>query len=208
SRKRGKKSMTKANAPKLLLARADELRDDPDNARVHSDEQVRHIADLIERFGFTRPIMVDLERDKTIVVGHGARRAAQMIYAAGGVIHAAPGKDRGGVELPSGTVPILDVSGWTEEERRAVNLSDNRSGELSEWDPRRLALNIDALTEAGVDLALVGFDGESLDELLAGIDAGSASPALPPEEFPEFGEDIETEHRCPKCGYEWSGKAS
>jgi hypothetical protein len=30
--------------------------------------------------------------------------------------------------------------------------------------------------------------------------------ADPPEEFGEYGEDIATEHRCPKCGYQWSGK--
>jgi len=29
--------------------------------------------------------------------------------------------------------------------------------------------------------------------------------ATPPEDFQEYGEDIETEHKCPKCGYEWSG---
>ena len=27
----------------------------------------------------------------------------------------------------------------------------------------------------------------------------------PPDEFPEFDDDIKTEHQCPKCGYEWSG---
>lgn len=32
------------------------------------------------------------------------------------------------------------------------------------------------------------------------------SPAVPPGEFPEYGEGIATAYRCPKCGYEWSGK--
>lgn len=27
-----------------------------------------------------------------------------------------------------------------------------------------------------------------------------------PEQFPEYDEDIDIEYRCPKCGYEWSGK--
>ena len=31
--------------------------------------------------------------------------------------------------------------------------------------------------------------------------------AEPPGEFPERGEDIPTDFKCPKCGYEWSGKA-
>lgn len=28
-----------------------------------------------------------------------------------------------------------------------------------------------------------------------------------PEDFPGYGADISTEYCCPKCGYEWSGKA-
>lgn len=36
------------------------------------------------------------------------------------------------------------------------------------------------------------------------VDAGEAAP----DQFPEFDEDIPTQHRCPKCNYEWSGKAS
>jgi len=27
----------------------------------------------------------------------------------------------------------------------------------------------------------------------------------PPAEFQEYGEDIETDCECPKCGYKWSG---
>ena len=30
--------------------------------------------------------------------------------------------------------------------------------------------------------------------------------SVAPTEFTEKGDDISTEHRCPKCGYEWSGK--
>ena len=29
-----------------------------------------------------------------------------------------------------------------------------------------------------------------------------------PDDFKEVDEDLETEHRCPSCGYEWSGKAN
>ena len=38
--------------------------------------------------------------------------------------------------------------------------------------------------------------------------AGAGEDAAPPEDFPEFDENIDTEHKCPKCGYAWSGKAS
>lgn len=29
---------------------------------------------------------------------------------------------------------------------------------------------------------------------------------VPPEDFKEYDEDLETEYCCPKCGYKWSGK--
>lgn len=33
-----------------------------------------------------------------------------------------------------------------------------------------------------------------------------SEPPDAPEDFPTYGEDIETAYCCPKCGYEWSGK--
>lgn len=195
-------------APKLKLVDAEKLVDDPTNARLHSSDQVRHLANLILRFGWTRPIQVDVEGGNVIVVGHGARAAASLIYSEGGRIHAAPGPERGGPILPAGKVPILDVSGWTEDERRAVNLADNRSAEMSEWSEERLAQQVASLVSAEFDPSMLGFDPSAVDEMLAGLaNAANAGPT-PPEQFPEYGDDIETEHRCPKCGYEWSGKAS
>jgi hypothetical protein len=39
------------------------------------------------------------------------------------------------------------------------------------------------------------------------LGSGPAEGPEAPSEFPEADEDIETEHQCPKCGYEWSGKS-
>lgn len=70
--------------------------------------------------------------------------------------------------------------------------------------------------------AMAKAQSSRLDELLAGLKIeGKKLPALlgelakkargklpdPPGDFPEFDGDIPTDHRCPKCGYEWSGKA-
>jgi len=40
------------------------------------------------------------------------------------------------------------------------------------------------------------------------IDSLSDAHEESPEDFSEYGEDIETEYCCPKCGYKWSGKAA
>ncbi len=47
------------------------------NARTHSRKQIRQIADSIETFGFTNPVLID-ER-KTILAGHGRVEAATLL---------------------------------------------------------------------------------------------------------------------------------
>lgn len=151
--------------PKLALADVEQLRDDPENARLHSDDQVQHVASLIRRFGWTRPLQVDVGEGNMIVVGHGARKAASLIYAEGGTIYLAPGRERGGQALPHGKVPIMDVTGWTEEERRAVNLADNRAGEMSSWDTGKLMAQLSELAASEFTMEEIGFDQAALDEL-------------------------------------------
>ena len=66
-----------------------------------------------------------------------------------------------------------------------------------------------AMHDAVVVTALMA-DLEVEDELLRGMleeiasEAGLIAP-VPPDDFPEYDEDIDTEYRCPKCFYEWSG---
>ncbi len=166
------------------------------NARKHSEAAVARLVAIIEDMGWTNPIRID---EDGIVAGHKRRLAAQAIYAKGGTIRLPSG-----AELPAGMVPILDVTGWSEAQRRAYILADNQTTLESEWDADMLRLELSWLEGSGeVDLSLTGFDGDALAKALA-----TPKETAPPEAFPEFGEDIETEHKCPKCGYAWSGKAS
>lgn len=160
-------------APKVKFEAVSKLQDDPKNARDHSDEQIEHVAGLITRLGWTRPIFVDVDEGNLIVMGHGARRAAELIYERGDDIYLAPGKERGGAKIPKGRVPIMDVSGWTPEERTAANVSDNRAGELSTWNTEALAAQLEELQAADFSLPDFGFDQAALDEM-AVTTAGSA----------------------------------
>ena len=45
------------------------------------------------------------------------------------------------------------------------------------------------------------FETEDLVELM-----GDRNDPTVPQDFPEVDDELETEHRCPSCGYEWSGK--
>src|SRR5277367_1101768 len=47
------------------------------NARTHSKQQIRQIAESIRAFGFTNPILIDAEN--TIIAGHGRVEAAKQV---------------------------------------------------------------------------------------------------------------------------------
>ena len=80
-------------------------------------------------------------------------------------------------------------------------VADNRTTELGGWDDEKLVQVLSDLA-AGPGLDGTGYDGDDLDQKIMDL----ASPFVdPPEDFPEYGEDINTDHCCPKCGYEWSG---
>jgi len=55
--------------------------------------------------------------------------------------------------------------------------------------------------QADLALADLGFDPSELDAIMGRMEN---IDDVPPADFSEFeGDDVETEHQCPKCGYEW-----
>ncbi len=148
------------------------------NARTHPEAQVDQIAASIREFGWTNPILVD---GNDVIAGHGRLQAA--------------------VKLGMESVPCLEVTGLTADQKRAYIIADNRLAEVAGWDYGILAGELQEIRMGEADLAALGFTARELDELI-----GVAKEANPPTGFSEYGEDVDTEHRCPKCGYEWSGK--
>lgn len=125
------------------------------NARTHSKKQLKQIADSIERFGFTNPVLVDGKN--SVVAGHGRIEAAKM--------------------LGMTDVPVLRLEHMTEAEKRAYVIADNRLAELAGWDNQLLALELSAIAEldAEFELALTGFDPAEIESLLNNLD--EAQPA-------------------------------
>lgn len=83
-----------------------------------------------------------------------------------------------------------------------INLADNRTAEFGTYDSDALA---QLLLRVEDDYEGSGFTEEDVSKILESVQERTPEPAAPPEEFKEYDEDIETEHTCPKCGYEWSG---
>lgn len=149
--------MNAAAAPRSLEARPpSELRSYSRNARTHSRKQVRQIADSIERFGFTNPVLVS--DDGEIIAGHGRVEAAKLLGLA--------------------TVPTLRLSHLSTEERRAYVLADNKLALNAGWDQDILAIELQALIDLDFDVTLTGF---SLAEVDFTLDAArERDPDAPP----------------------------
>jgi DNA modification methylase len=125
------------------------------NSRTHSDTQVDQIAASIREWGWTNPVLVD-ERGG-IIAGHGRILGAQRL----GMLE----------------VPVLVASGWTEDQKRAYVIADNKLAENAGWDDELLAAEMAALKLSGFDLQLTGFDADELLALLKGEGDGDGDGA-------------------------------
>ena len=147
---------TVPDSPVLEARSPSDLRPYSRNARTHSRKQVRQIADSIERFGFTNPVLVS--DDGEIIAGHGRVEAAKL--------------------LGLRTVPTLQLSHLSAEERRAYVLADNKLALNAGWDQDILAIELQALIDLDFDVSLTGF---SLAEVDFTLDAArERDPEAPP----------------------------
>ena len=115
------------------------------NARTHSDEQVAQIAASIKEWGWTIPVLVD--ETGQIIAGHGRVAAARL--------------------LDMDEVPVMVASGWTDAQKRAYVLADNKLAMNAGWDDELLALELKDLKEFGADLSLMGFSDDELKDIFA-----------------------------------------
>ena len=134
------------------------------NARTHSDEQVAQIAASIREFGFTNPILTDGENG--IIAGHGRVLAARKLA------------------MPS--VPVIELAGMSEAQKRAYILADNKLAENAGWDRELLGLELGDLASLGFDLSLTGFGEDEIEKL-----TNLGTPGLTdPDDVPEVGEQV------------------
>jgi ParB-like chromosome segregation protein Spo0J len=121
-----------------------QLKPHPRNSRFHPDVQLKQLAASLRRFGITKPILID-EHD-TILAGHATTLAA--------------------IECELGAVPVVVARGWSDEQKRAYLIADNRLGEKSTWDSKLLAVEIGDLKPIGDDLAAMGFTDKDVTAAL------------------------------------------
>lgn len=135
------------------------------NARQHPPEQIAQIVASMKEFGFTVPALI--AEDGTLIAGHGRILAARQLVKKGRTEFA--------------TVPVMTAAGWTDAQRRAYTIADNRLGETSTWDLDLLRTEMGELRALDFDLPIIGWDEQGLRELLAEPSSGQADPDDAPE---------------------------
>jgi hypothetical protein len=111
------------------------------NARLHSDAQIQQIMASIREWGWTTPVLVD-ERG-VIIAGHGRVMAAERM------------------ELVE--VPVIVARGWSEAQKRAYLIADNKLQENASWDQSLLQLEMTDLKTLGFDALLTGFTENEIE---------------------------------------------
>ncbi len=132
------------------------------NARTHSDAQVAEIAASIRAFDFVNPILVDGANG--VIAGHGRLLAAR--------------------KLGMTEVPVIELAGMSEAEKKAYVIADNKLALNAGWDLELLRTEFEALQGLGFDLSLTGFGDEELASLMNVGIAGLTDP----DDVPEPGE--------------------
>ena len=90
------------------------------NARTHSDAQVAQIAASIREWGWTTPVLVD--EAGGLIAGHGRVMAARKLGIA--------------------EVPVMVARGWSEAQKRAYVLADNKLALNAGWDEELLRVEL------------------------------------------------------------------
>lgn len=147
------------------------------NSRTHSDDQVAQIAASIKEWGWTTPILVD--ETGGIIAGHGRLLAAR--------------------KLKMEQVPTIEAAGWTDAQKRAYVIADNKLALNAGWDVDALKLELQEIDLEGFDLQLTGFQ---VGELSAMFDEPEFAPGTEQEQgkLDELSPKMIT---CPHCGQDF-----
>ena len=147
---------------KIKQVPVNDLKPYENNPRTHSAPQLDRLVRSLQEFGFTNPILVD--DDLNVIAGHGRLMAAQAI------------------DLK--TVPTISLGHLSETQRQAYIIADNQLALASGWDDDILQSELNALSEAGYDLTLLGW-GEDLPTFGAEVDL-SALDDMDDEDLSDF----------------------
>lgn len=140
---------------KIEMIKVTDLKPYEKNQRIHPKDQVELVVKSIKQYGFLVPVVID--KNNEVIAGHGRLMALDQCP-----------------EIKE--VPCIRADHLTEEQVKAFRLADNRITEMSTWDFDLLPIELDELSEAGMNLDDIGFgDTFMLQFGLGDVGAGDGS---------------------------------
>jgi DNA modification methylase len=133
----------------------------PNNARHHSESQVRKLGASMLRSGCPNPVLID--NNNVAWCGNGRVMAALRV----GISH----------------LPVIRLSHMSEADLRAYALADNRIAQDSSWSRKMLKAELQGLAELGYELELSGFTTLEIDTVLS---LGEDEPASSQDDIVEL----------------------
>lgn len=165
------------------------------NPRIHSDAQITAIKKSIQEWGWTAPVVID--ESNMVIAGHGRLLAAQ--------------------DLGIQDIPCIVARGWTEEQKQAYVIADNKIYEKGEWDYGAVFTQMKELASQNFDISLIDYE-MNLDNLsftpefnpsfdtsqITGDDIDSASQRIESDYENRIASQDHRDVICPHCGGEFS----
>jgi DNA modification methylase len=116
----------------------------------------------MREWGWTNPVLVD--ESGMIIAGHGRVAAARQLGWA--------------------EAPVMVATGWSEAQKRAYVIADNKLALNAGWNDELLRLELQDLANLGADLSLLGFSENELAQAMngdvrQGLTDEDAAPPLP-----------------------------
>ena len=127
----------------IIIKNINEIINYDKNARIHSNEQLAQIVEIIKNFGFNDPIEVDA--NNIIISGHARLAAAKL--------------------LNMKEIPVIVHSHLKDNSKEAYILAANKIAINSSWDLAILKDRLESLDHD--DQLLAGFNEDELNELLS-----------------------------------------
>ena len=127
----------------VVIMDIEKLIENPNNIKIHTQEQIELIKKSIDKLGFNSIVVIDEEN--MILAGHGRVLALK--------------------ETGEKTVPCLKISNLSEEEKLQIMMMDNTSVLMTGIDEEMAKLVIEKLELAEADLELTGLSLEKISEL-------------------------------------------
>lgn len=118
-------------------------------------------------------VPIVIDTENVIVAGHTRLLAAQKL----------------GLE----TVPCIVANDLNDEQIKAFRLADNKVSELAEWDFSKLEQELSDIQNT--DMFNFGFEDFNVVDVIP--------KQKTKNDFDIIDDELETEHKCPKCGYCW-----